>query len=270
MNILHINTETTYLILHTLLTTMSNNTKNYVTPSTIPPAPTKQQLDEMLKDYSYFHDSVLLTEKFITGYIYKLTGVVMENIRVGAIIAVKFQNNIYVSLVKENAIEARYSKWGFPKGGIEAGDTLTGDNDDGILNFTARREIMEELNYPISPIELGRRSLILVDVPQKRDSTVPDGRVYVNGKFTTNLAYIKPTLNAYFLLTLDAVKHNFDIRDPYKNRTLAHTDTKLKQIWLPLTPDYAKKFPEVYKETNRSTILALDRLVQSLDSLEFD
>lgn len=232
---------------------------------------TDQQVIEGLNDYYYVRDSRFYGTKFIEALYYTQTGVVVENIRVGVVILTRQGGDVYICLVKENANDKKLQKWGIPKGGIESQDTMKGKfdaDDDDIINITAHREVDEELSYNIPPTELGKCTIFLVNVPQRRDSNAPR-KPFGRQARLDDLSVFKPTLNVYFLYAMDGAKRGFDINDPYKGRNHVHGNDcdRLDQMWLKLTPDVANS--QVYREMNLSSRLTIDALIGSLDTLTY-
>lgn len=226
------------------------------------------EIAEGLQDYYYIRDSRFYGTKFIEALYYVEYGVAVENIRVGVIVLTKQGNDVYICLVKENAIEPKLQKWGIPKGGIESKPSVVGDNDSEILNLTAHRELYEELNYNIDPVELGKCTMFMVNVPQRRDSTVNPKKMWVNGKVTDDLNVVKPTANVYFLYTMDGDKRGFNVNDPHKIHDQHHHSTRLDFMWLKLDPT-SQTYAAVYENMNKSTQLTVKKLINSLDSITY-
>ncbi|QJX71560.1 nudix hydrolase domain protein [Faustovirus] len=228
----------------------------------------EQEVSEGLQDYYYIRNDLYISTKYVTSLYYKREGVVIENIRVGVAILTKQGKDVYICLVKENAIEKKWEKWGIPKGGVESGEAMVSDNDSDLLNITAHREVYEELGYNISPSELGRCSVIMVDVPQRRDDTVNPKKMFVGGVLSDDPSIVKHTLNVYFLYPMDGDKRGFDINDPYKGRKDAPIGGRLDQMWLKLAPG-SLQYKQIYKGMNKSTQLTIDQIVNSLDTITF-
>ncbi|AMN83618.1 hypothetical protein D5b_00191 [Faustovirus] len=236
-----------------------NNTPLQMSPKVV---------SEGLKDYYYVRDSRFYGTEFIRSFYYNQQGIVVENIRVGVLLLTKQGNDVYVCLVKENAIEPHLRKWGIPKGGVESNPSVVGDNDSEILNLTAHRELYEELNYNIDPLELGKCTVLMINVPQKRDSTVNTKKLWVNGKITDDPSIVKHTLNVYFLYAMDGEKRGFDINDPHKGKSESSHSTHLDFMWLKLAP-WTPNYKAVYKNMNISTQLVVKKIVNSLDNITF-
>jgi 8-oxo-dGTP pyrophosphatase MutT (NUDIX family) len=228
---------------------------------------TDEEIEKAMNEYVFIKDSVLISVDLIKAMYYVKKGIMIENVRVGVIILVKCKGKIYLCLVKERAIEKKWQKWGIPKGGVESGHSIVADDDSGYLNFTAQREIYEELNYNINPIELGKCPIVMIDVPQRRDSTVSTSNIFNGGEFSQDPKFIKHTLNAYYLYTFDGDKHGFDVEDPYRGRDKPATNSRLKIKWLLLTAN--SELLQFYKEMNKSTQTAVEKIVDSLDNFTF-